>query len=104
MVVVIFVELGVKLNRVLARARATQQGGGTNQIQDRHFHHTLIKVGCSVLDDLDRNNFLCLQVLAFYDLAEGALAKDVKNQVAVPMLRDHVSDYFFSTRSGWAVS
>lgn len=55
----------------------------TYQIQDGHFHHTLIEVGCLVLDDLHGHDLLGLQVLTFHDLAEGTLTQNVENEVAV---------------------
>jgi hypothetical protein len=44
----------------------------------------LIEVRRAVLDHLDGNHLLRLQVLALDDLAEGALAENVENQVAIP--------------------
>lgn len=83
MVVVVFVELGVELGG-LAAPRAGAFSKWTHQIQNRHFHHALIKVGGSVLDDLDGDDFLRLEVLALDDLSKGSLAEDVENEVAVP--------------------
>lgn len=54
------------------------------QIKHRNFHHTLVKVSRAVLDDLDGNNLLRLEVLAFDDLAKGALAQHVENKVSIP--------------------
>ena len=55
------------------------------QIEDRHFHHTLIKVCCPVLDDLDCDNLLSLQVLTLDDLTECSLAEDIQNEIAILM-------------------
>ena len=66
MVVVILVELAVE------------------QIQHRHLHHTLIEVGSAVLDNLDGNDFLCLQILTLDHLSEGTLTKHIENEVPVP--------------------
>jgi hypothetical protein len=66
------------------------------QIQYRHFHHALIEVRGTVLDHLDRNNFLRLQVLTLHYLTEGALAEDVQNQI--PVSRQSVS-YWCRLRS-----
>ena len=63
------------------------RGRGTHQIENRYFHHTLVKVCRPVLDDLDSHNLLGLQVLAFYHLAEGTLSEDVEDEVAIPTRR-----------------
>ena len=87
MVVVVLVELGIKLESPLSARRESSPGGltafSTYQIQDRDFHHTLVEIGRAVLDHLDRDNLLRLHVLALYHLAEGTLAKDVEDQIAV---------------------
>lgn len=57
----------------------------TYQIQHRYFHHTLVKVGGSVLDDLDSHHLLRLQILTFDDLSESTLAEDIENEVTVPV-------------------
>lgn len=54
------------------------------QTQHRHFHHTLIEISSSVFDNLHRDNLLSLDVLAFYDLAEGPLTEHVKYEVSGP--------------------
>lgn len=51
----------------------------TYQIQNRHFHHTLVEVGGAILDDLHRNYLLGLQILTFDNLAKRALAENVEN-------------------------
>ena len=66
MVVVILVELTVE------------------QVQHRHLHHTLIEVCSPVLDDLDGNDFLCLQILTLDHLSEGTLTKHIENEISVP--------------------
>lgn len=61
-----------------------RRGGGPYQVEHGHLHHALVKVGRPVLDDLDRNNFLGLEVLTFDDLTKRALAEHVQDQIAVP--------------------
>ena len=57
----------------------------TNQIQNRDFHHALVEVGRSVLDDLDSDDFLGLEILTFHDLSKCSLAEDIKYKVTVPI-------------------
>lgn len=47
----------------------------TYQIQNRDFHHALVEVCSSVLNDLHGHDFLRLEVLTFHDLSKGSLAK-----------------------------
>lgn len=54
------------------------------QVQNRHLHHALVKVGCFVFDHFHSHHFLCLHVLALHNLAKGPLAQHVKNEVAIP--------------------
>ena len=56
-----------------------------DQIEDRHFHHTLVEVCCPILDDFDSHDFLCLQVLTFYDLTESALTQDIQDEISILM-------------------
>lgn len=56
---------------------------GAHQIQDGDLHHTLIEIGGTVLDDFDCDYFLGLEVLAFDDLPECSLTKDIKDQIAI---------------------
>ena len=51
-----------------------------HQFEYRHFHHTLVEVSRPVLDDLDGHHLLCLEVLAFDDLPEGALAEHIEKR------------------------
>lgn len=53
------------------------------QIENRDLHHALVEIRRLVFDDLDGNNLLRLEVLALDDLAEGALAKDIEDQISV---------------------
>ncbi len=53
------------------------------QIQDRDFHHALVEIRCAVLDHLDSDDLLRLHILALDHLAEGALAENVQDQIAV---------------------
>ena len=59
------------------------EGGRAHQIQDGDLHHTLIEISGTILDDFDRDYFLRFEVLAFDDLPECSLTKDVKNQITV---------------------
>lgn len=54
-----------------------------DQIENRDFHHTLVEVCGPVLDNLHCNNLLGLQVLAFHDLTESTLTKDVQNEISI---------------------
>lgn len=83
MVVVVLVELRVELV-IVSTENQVNVLVTTYQVQDRHFHHTLIKVRSSVLDDLDCHHFLCLQILAFDNLTKSSLTQHVKNQIPVP--------------------
>ena len=53
------------------------------QIEDRHFHHTLVEVGCPVLHYLYCHDFLSFQILALDYLTESSLAKDIEDKVPV---------------------
>lgn len=70
-----------------ARYQKAQGGGGGEikyQIKHRNFHHTLVEVGRAVLDDLDGDNLLRLEILAFDDLAKSTLAQHIENKVSIP--------------------
>ena len=56
---------------------------GSYQVQNRDFHHALIKVRCTVFHDFHGHNLLSLEILALYDLPKCALPKDVKDEVAI---------------------
>ena len=87
MVVVVLVQLGVELAAWLAfsgNGAAQQNVELTYQIQDRHLHHALVEIRCSVLDDLDGDHLLRLHILALHHLAKSALAEDVEDQIPVP--------------------
>ncbi len=71
-VIVVLVELGVELEGVSKRRE--ERARETHQVQNRDFHHALVEVGCTVLDDLHRNDLLGFQILAFYHLPKGSLA------------------------------
>jgi hypothetical protein len=85
-VVVVLVHLLVQLPHCQLCANAALLVK-TYQIEHRHFHHTLVEVRCSVLDNLDCNHLLCLQVLAFYDLSKSTLTQYVQDQIPVLMPR-----------------
>lgn len=57
----------------------------TYQIQNRYLHHTLIEVCCTVLDNLDSNDFLRLEILALHNLAKGSLTQHIENEIPVSM-------------------
>lgn len=91
MVVVVLVQLGIQLVGPVSKHHSPplptsieSQTLRTYQIKNRHLHHTLVEVSCAVLDNLDSNDLLSLHVLALNDLAEGALAKNVEDQIPVP--------------------
>jgi hypothetical protein len=54
------------------------------QLEDGDLHHRLVEVGRLVLHDLDGDDLVRFDVLAFDDLAEGALAEDVEDEVPAP--------------------
>ncbi len=84
---VVIIDL-VKLRVELLEVRIALSRKGVNdeayQIENRYFHHALVEVRCPVLDNLDGDNLLRLQVLAFDHLPERALTEDVKDEVTVP--------------------
>jgi hypothetical protein len=55
----------------------------THQLQNRHLHHTLLKVSRLVLHHLDRDDLVRLEVLTFDDLTKRSLTEDVEDEVAV---------------------
>ena len=72
---------------------------GTHQIQDGDLHHTLVEVGGTIFDDFDRNYLLRLEVLAFDDLPECSLTKDVENQIAILVSVILVSQYVIDIKN-----
>lgn len=64
-----------------------ERPGEAYQVKNRDLHHTLIKVRRAIFDDFDGDDFLGLQVLAFNDLTEGSLAKNIQNKITVPDCR-----------------
>jgi hypothetical protein len=54
----------------------------TNQFQYGNLHHALVEISGLILNDLDRHYLMCLHVLAFDNLPEGPLAKNVENQIS----------------------
>jgi hypothetical protein len=86
MMVIVLVELGVELHRC-QRAAQDQNSAQSYQVQNRHLHHALVEVRSAVLDDLDGNNLLGLEILAFHDLAERSLAQNVQNQIPIPVMQ-----------------
>lgn len=55
----------------------------THQVQYRDLHHTLIEIGCPVLDHFDSHNFLRLEVLTLDNLTERSLSEYIENEVTV---------------------
>ena len=45
-------------------------------------HHTLVEISRLIFDHLDGNNLIRPDILAFYDLAKGALAKNIENEIS----------------------
>ena len=80
--IIILVEFCVQLQKALADFTCLP-GRLSYQIEDRHFHHALVEVGCPVLHHLHCHNFLSFQVLALDYLAESPLAEDVEDKVPV---------------------
>lgn len=90
-VVIVLVQLGIELGtHVLAGVCGNSSRGRAYQVQDGHFHHTLVEVRCSVLDNLNGYHFLCLHVLALDNLPESALSKHIENKIAVPTTRQQL--------------
>lgn len=54
------------------------------QVENGNFHHTLIEIRRTVLNDLDSHNFLRLEVLALDNLSKSTLTQHVKNKVTIP--------------------
>ena len=73
--------------------------GGTHQIQDRNLHHALVEIGGTVLDDFDCDYFLRLEVLAFNDLPECSLTKDIQDQIAILVPVILVSKYIIDVEN-----
>ena len=68
--------------------RQNREERSTHQVEDGHFHHTLVEVGRLVLDDLDGHNLVRLHVLALDDLAERALPQYIQDQVPARRVSD----------------
>lgn len=56
----------------------------THQVEYRHLHHTLVKIGCPILDNLDCDNLLRFEILTLDDLSKSSLAKHIQDQISVP--------------------
>jgi hypothetical protein len=59
----------------------------TDQIQDRDFHHTLVKIRSLVLDDFHRDHLLRFEILTFDDLSKSTLTEHVEDKVPILMAR-----------------
>jgi hypothetical protein len=66
-----------------AQALSDERKAGTYKIQNRHFHHTLVKVGRFVLHHFHRHNFLSFEILTLDDLSKGTLTQDIENKVPI---------------------
>ena len=53
----------------------------THELEDGHFHHTLVKVRRLVLDHLDSDDLVRLHILTFHHLPESPLPKDVEDEI-----------------------
>ena len=58
----------------------------THQVENRHFHHTLVEICGLILDDLDGNDLLRFKVLALDDLSKSSLTQHIQNKVSVSSL------------------
>ena len=77
--IVVLVELTVELESSISAWSSELSEAGSYQIQHRYFHHTLVEVGSSIFDDFHCHNFLGFEVLTFYHLSKGALAKNIED-------------------------
>jgi len=57
------------------------EGRETDKLEDGDLHHGLVEVGRFVLDDLDGDDFMCPDVLAFDNLTKSALAENVEDEI-----------------------
>lgn len=90
-VVVVLVVLAIELCELDISTNLPRSAQETHQVQDRHFHHTLVEVRGLVLDDLDGHNLLRFQVLTLDDLSECSLSQHVQDEVPVPAESAYVS-------------
>lgn len=67
------------------------------QFQYRDLHHTLVKVGGFVLDDLDGHDLIGLHVLAFDDLPKCTLTENVQDEVTT--VRERLETACMDTRT-----
>lgn len=84
MMIIVLVELRIELYRCQRRAQ-DHDPARSYQVQNRDLHHALVEVSSAILDDLHGNNLLCLEILAFHDLAECSLAQNVQYQIPIPV-------------------
>lgn len=77
----------VSVDEGVAEAKDVVLVGGievlVQELEDGDLHHGLIKVGWLVFDDLDGDDLVGSDVLAFDDLTKGSLAEDVEYEVLV---------------------
>lgn len=55
----------------------------TDQVQNRHFHHTLVEIGGLVFDHFNRDHLLGLEVLTFDDLTERPLTQHIQDEISI---------------------
>jgi hypothetical protein len=55
----------------------------TYQVENGHFHHTLIEIGCAIFDDFDSYHFLGFEILTLDDLAESTLTQHIQDEISV---------------------
>lgn len=54
-----------------------------HQVENRYFHHALVKISSSILYHFHSNYLLCLQILTLDHLPERTLPKDVKDKISI---------------------
>lgn len=59
----------------------------TDEFENRHLHHRLLKVSRLVLDNLDGDDLMSLHVLTLDDLSKRSLSQHVQDQVPVLVFR-----------------
>lgn len=60
-----------------------EKNDGTDQFENRDFHHTLLKVRRLVLDDLDCDDLMRVHILTLDDLSECTLTENIENQISI---------------------
>lgn len=84
MMFIVGVTLVIELyERVISGKQPKPSRRVTHKLEDSDFHHALVEVSRLVLYNLNRHHLVSLHVLAFDDLTEGSLAKNVQNKVPI---------------------